>query len=425
MPATNEELTGAEEVNSKRPKSLWLNLDYMLLWSGQMVSNVGTQVSTLAFPLLVLALTHSPAEAGLAGALRGLPYFIFTLPGGALIDRWDRKRVMILCDTGRALSLGSIPLVYAVFGTVPLVQLYLVTFIEGSLFVFFNIAEVACLPRVVTKEQLPAASGQNQASEITAVLAGSPLAGVLYYNVSRLMPFLADAVSYVVSVVSLLFIRAEFQGERTAERRRLLAEIGEGLRWLWNQPLIRFMAVLTGGLNFTSGLFLIIIVIAQRQGATPPTIGFILTIGSIGGIVGSVIGPPIQKRFSFGAVIISMVWLQAISLPFFIIAPNVFLLGVVAAVGWLTGPIYNVVQYSYRLALIPDELQGRVNSVFRLLAFGFIPVGQALTGVLLQWLDVVPTILIFTGCLVALSVAATINPHVRRARPLAEVKPNG
>src|SRR5579863_2624707 len=93
---------------SKRA-SLWRNRDYMLLWSGQVVSNMGSQVSQLAFPLFILLLTHSPVQAGLAGALRALPYLIFSLPAGALIDRWDRKRVMILCDSGRALALGSIP----------------------------------------------------------------------------------------------------------------------------------------------------------------------------------------------------------------------------------------------------------------------------------------------------------------------------
>src|SRR5712671_8114033 len=113
MPATNEELVDLEEVKPKQPKSLWLNLDYMLLWSGQMVSNVGTQVSTLAFPLLILAVTGSPAQAGFVGALRALPYVIFSLPAGALIDRWDRKRTMILCDAGRAISLASIPVAYA------------------------------------------------------------------------------------------------------------------------------------------------------------------------------------------------------------------------------------------------------------------------------------------------------------------------
>ena len=117
----------------------------MLLWSGQVVSSVGTQVSQLAFPLLILALTGSAAQAGFAGALRALPYLFFSLPAGALIDRWDRKLTMIICDSGRAISLASIPIAYA-FGDLTIIQLYLVSAIEGTLFVFFNIAEAACLP---------------------------------------------------------------------------------------------------------------------------------------------------------------------------------------------------------------------------------------------------------------------------------------
>src|SRR5437667_6285556 len=107
---------------AKRPVPLWHNRDYVLLWSGQMISSVGTQVSMLAFPLLVLAITHSPAQAGLIAALRGLPYALFILPAGALIDRWNRKRVMILCDTGRALALGSIPIAL-LLGHLTIVQL--------------------------------------------------------------------------------------------------------------------------------------------------------------------------------------------------------------------------------------------------------------------------------------------------------------
>lgn len=404
-----------------RSTSLWRNRDYLLLWSGQGISSIGTNVSGFAFPLLILFLTKSPAQAGLIAAMRSIPYLIFSLPAGALLDRWNRKLVMIVCDSGRALLLGSIPLVYALFGKVPLVQLYLVALLEGTLFVFFNIAEVACLPRVVPKEQLPAATGQNQATEITAVLAGSPLGGILY-SVSRMLPFLADAVSYAVSVASLFLIRSEFQGERTTERRKLRVEIGEGLRWLWNQPLIRFMAFLTGGLNFNAGIALIVIVIAQRQGASPPVIGLIFTIASIGGIVGSVTGPFFQKHFRFGTVIIATLWVQTVFWFLLGFAPNVWLLGAIGAMIWITGPIYNVVQFSYRLALIPDELQGRVNSVFRLLAFGFIPLGMGLTGVLLQWVDVLPTIFIFGAVQVLLSVATSINPHVLHARPLAEVK---
>src|SRR5450432_2324152 len=116
-------------------RSLWRNRDYMLLWTGQLVSSVGSQVSQLAFPLLILALTHSPAQAGLAGALRALPYLIFSLPAGALIDRWDRKRVMILSDIVRGLALGSIPLAFAL-GNLTILQLYIVSTIEGTFFVF-------------------------------------------------------------------------------------------------------------------------------------------------------------------------------------------------------------------------------------------------------------------------------------------------
>src|SRR5437879_10773591 len=161
MPTSNEELVDLEEMKPEQPKSLWLNLDYMLLWSGQLVSNVGTQVSTLAFPLLILALTNSPAQAGFAGALRAFPYLIFSLPAGALIDRWDRKRVMILCDMGRALTVTTIAAALWL-DVLTVWQIYAAAFIEGSFFVFFNIAEVAALPRVVPKDQLPQAAAQNE-----------------------------------------------------------------------------------------------------------------------------------------------------------------------------------------------------------------------------------------------------------------------
>jgi len=411
-----------EEAPASKPAPLWRNRDYMILWSGQTISSLGTGVSQLAFPLLILALTHSPAQAGFAGALNTVPYLVFSLPVGALIDRWDRKRVMILCDVIRALNSASIPVALA-FGHLTVVQLYVNALVEGSLFVFFNIAEVACLPRVVAREQLPAATAQNMATQGVTSLLGPPPGGVLY-SVACGFPFLADAVSYAVSFCSLGLIRATFQEERVVTPRKLHVEISEGLTWLWCQPLIRYMAFLTGGLNFAgAGSDLVLIVLAQHQHASPAFIGVVFAIGGIGGIVGSLIGPAIQKRFSFGSVIISMCWLNAVLWPLYIVAPNPFVLGAITAGLFIIAPVYNVVQFSYRLALIPDQLQGRVNSVFRLLAFGFQPLGMALTGVLLQRIGTTGTVLAFGAILVALAVPTTLNAHIRHAQPLPEVQP--
>ncbi len=409
-----------KEIVPRRPKALWLNRDYMLLWSGQVVSSVGTQVSQLAFPLLILALTGSAAQAGFAGALRALPYLFFSLPAGALIDRWDRKLTMIICDSGRAISLASIPIAYA-FGDLTIIQLYLVSAIEGTLFVFFNIAEAACLPRVVPKEQLPAATAQNMATDGITTLIGPPLGGALY-TAGKFLPFIADAVSYAVSVVSLLFIKVKFQKERVTEPRKLWVEIHEGLAWLWHHPLIRFIAILTGGYNLIfAGFTLIIIVLAQQQHASSFTIGLIFAIGGIGAVIGSIAATSIQRRFSFGQVIIGTTWFSAIILPLYAIAPNPFVLGALSAASFFLGPVYNVVQFSYRSAIIPDELQGRVNSVFRLIAFGGQPLGLALTGLLIQNVGVVQTVFICTLGMVAFALSANLNRHVRNAQPLKEI----
>jgi predicted MFS family arabinose efflux permease len=406
----------------QRPRSLFRNRDYMLLWGGQTVSTIGTEVSMVAFPFLVLALTGSPAQAGLMGGLRALPYLLFSLPAGALVDRWNRKTVMILSDSGRALALGSIPLAL-LLGHLTLAQLYAVSAVEGTLFVFFNLAEVASLPRVVPKEQLPAANAQYSATEGTSALVGPALGGALF-GVAQALPFVADAVSYAASVLSLTAIRARFQGERRAERQRLWREVGEGLSWLWHQPLIRFIALLTGMSNLTSaGFVLIIIVLAQRVQATPFATGLIFTIGGIGGILGSLIASPLQRRLSFGTVIISTSFAWAFLWVAYIFAPNIWVMGAITAASFVLNPIYNVTQLSYRLALIPDALQGRVNSVFRLLAFGGQPLGYALTGAALERFGPISTVAAIGAVQLVMATITALNAHVRHARPIEQLQP--
>jgi len=179
------------------PVPLWRNRDYVLLWCGQTISVVGTQVTQIAFPLLVLALTGSPAVAGLVAAARTAPYLLFTLPAGALVDRWDRKLTMVLCGTGSALALASVAVAYPL-GALGLPQIVAVSLIEGTFAVLYGLAETAALPRVVPKAQLSAAVAQQQLQYALGGILGPPLGGALY-AASPLPPFALDAASYAVS----------------------------------------------------------------------------------------------------------------------------------------------------------------------------------------------------------------------------------
>jgi len=288
---------------------LWRNRDYMLFWSGRTISALGTSTSGIAFPLLILALTRSPALAGLAGALRAAPYVLLSLPAGALVDRWDRKRVMLLCDTSRALILGSIPLAWWA-GRLSLAQLYAATTIEGTLLLFYNTANLSALPRLVRQEQLGAASAQDEGAYYAASLLGPAVGGVLY-QIARALPFLADALSYLVSVLSLLLIKTDLRQDTDggARPRHLGADMLEGLVWLWRQPIIRAVSMLDAADTLVvSNIGLVVIVLAQQHHATPTTIGAIFAVAGIGGVLGSVAGgvhaKAIQLRadFDWGAL---------------------------------------------------------------------------------------------------------------------------
>ena len=192
-------------------------------------------------------------------------------------------------------------------------------------------------------------------------------------------------------------------------------EIVEGLRWLYAHKVIRFIAVLTGVLIcFCSGWPLISIVIAQKLGATPLMIGLLTAGAGAGSIFGSLLAVPLQRRIRFGPLMIGSAWVWALTWLLFAFTPTLLILGIVNALSSVIVPIYLGTQYAYRLGQIPDHLQGRVNSVFRLVAFSSGPVGLAVTGVLLQKLGPVPTVLITFTPMLALSIAATLYRPLRR-----------
>jgi hypothetical protein len=302
VPKAPRDLAPAGSAPAGKPRSLWRNRDYLLLWSGQVVSVVGTGASQLAYPLLVLARTGSAAQAGVVGALRGATFVLLALPAGALVDRWNRKTVMLVCDGGRALLLGSVALALMT-GHLTLAQLYLTATVEGILFTFVNLAEAAAaLPQVAAPEQIATAAVQNEASLNVTVLIALLLGGLLY-SVRAGLPFLADAISYGVSVGSWGLIRKRFPCDRpqtTASPRRIWADIGEGLRWLWRERLIRYLALLAGCINAALlGAELLVIVLAQGQHASPAVIGALFAVGGVGSILGALLSAPWQRFLPF------------------------------------------------------------------------------------------------------------------------------
>ncbi len=389
--------------------------EFVLLWSCQVVSTFGAHATGIIYPLLILALTGSPTQAGLATALRIVPYLLLSLPVGALIDRWDRRRVMITCHIGRAAVVASLPLAMA-FDALVVNHIYAVAVLEGALHVFFNIAETAALPRVVAAAQLPQATAHNQVGFAVAGITGPALGTWAYQALGRAVPFVLDVATHLIGAVALWRLRTPFTPMAPRARPNLRAEIAEGLRWLWRERLVRDMALFTGGLNFIQAATpLLLIVKAKQLGADDAQIGLIFSMGSVGAILGALVGPWAQRRFSFGQVIVGTIALQAAAFPCYAFAPGALWLGVVY--GWIMffGPIYNVVQLSYRIGLIPDGLQGRVHSSYRLIAFALNPFAAVLCGVTLEHGGANEAVAVFAAVFIALALAAVLDGPVRTA----------
>jgi len=402
------------------PRALWRNGEFLVLWSGQAVSTLGSTVSTLALPLLVLALTSSPAQVGFIAAAQAIPYLLLALPAGALIDHWNRKALMIRCDVARFLALGSVPLAAAV-GHVTVAQLYLVALIAGTALVFFNIAQTAALTHVVPVAQLPRASALDQTVSSTAALIGPGLAGAIVAFGSTVaagaaLAFLVDSLSYLASVLSLLFIRIPFQQRHPATvGHSLRADIVEGLRFLWTHRRIRALALVSIASVLVYGsLVLSLIVLAQKAlHADARLIGPIFSdtqrVPGGGALLGSLLAPWIRARVAVGRILVGVLTIMALATALLAVAPSPAL----AMVGWasiaLTGPIYSVTVLSYRLGLVPDALQGRVTSVFRLLNMAGQPLSLAVGGLLLAALGPRPVlwIMVAGGMLTAIVVSRT------------------
>ncbi|MDD1678615.1 MAG: MFS transporter, partial [Methanomicrobiales archaeon] len=279
------------------PPPLRRNRDFVLLQLGQGLSTLGSESSQIAYPLLVLALTHSPAKAGIVGFARFAPYVLFALPAGVAVDRWNRKGLMLLADTGRAVALASL-VAALMLGRVTFAQIVVVAFVEGALFALFNIGETGALRAVVPAVQLPRAAATEQSRIATVQLSAGPLGGALF-GVARSLPFLVDALSYAFSLVSLLAMRTPFQEQRERTATRAREEIAEGYRWLRTHPFLWTTQLLAAGSNVVyEGLFLTLIVVGRRQGLSSAAIGGVVAVFGVTLLAGSLVAPRLQRLLS-------------------------------------------------------------------------------------------------------------------------------
>jgi len=305
---------------------------------------------------------------------------------------------MILCDVVRLLASGSIPLVYT-HGSLGIAQLYVIALVMGVALVFFEAASLASLPRVVPTTQLARATGLSAMAESATYVLGPGVASVIIGLASTLavgaaMAYLVDSLSYLASAVTLGFIRQPFQEDRmgttcpTLAVGNLRTEIAEGVRFLWGQHHLRTIALLTMGITLFDGpLMLTVIVLARDElHADARTIGLIFTLAGVGELLGSVVAPWVERRACAGHVLIGTIAFWAVVMPLeaAAISPLMLIVGIVLADIMI--PIYNVTQISYRLSLIPDALQGRVNSAYRLPSYASGLLGTAASGVLLDLL---------------------------------------
>lgn len=384
--------------------SLSRNREFMLLWGGQALSGLGSQISQVAYPLLVLAVTGSPAKAGIVGFAQQLPIAVLALPSGALADRVNRKRLMIACDATRALALASLPIALAA-GDLPFWLIVVVAFIDGSGFVLTYVTERGAMRQLVANEQLGEAVARNESRFFGAMLTGPPLGGVLF-GIGRALPFLVDAVSYAASTAGLLLIRSELQEPRSAENA---GAPWEGIRWLWKRPFLRLCSILFAASNpVFSGLYLLVVILAKQHGASAGLVGVMLGIAAAGGLIGATLSPRLQRRLSPRQVLIAETWASALAIPLLLVAHSALLFGVILAAAELMTPVTNSVVVALRVALAPDRIQGRVQAGSTLISFSAGWLGPLAVGFLIQHAGTTATILVLSGwaLLLALGTAA-------------------
>lgn len=373
--ATNH---GGTAVSTRKPNS-----DFWKYWTGQTISQLGSSITLFALPLLVYKITGSAINLGIAGAAEFLPYPLFGLILGAWVDRVDRKRMMIATDIARGLIIASIPL-QATLAPLSVWWIYAVGFLHSTLTICFEAGQFAAIPGLVNQDDLVTANGRIQASYSAASVMGPLLAGLLVTVMPLPALLLVDALSFLISSLSLVLIRTSFNASKDEGRSstHIMSDVIEGLRYVLKHPVLRNISIMMALVNFVSNAAFpqLVLFAKQRLLANDTQVGLLYSAGSIGVVVLSLSAGLLRKRWSFSTVALSALMLNGlltVVLSFtrwYWIA--IFLWAGISGLGIL----FNINTGSLRQAIVPNHMLGRVMSIAGVLAWSAIPLGSLLGG---------------------------------------------
>lgn len=394
-------------------RSLARNHDFTALWVGQTVSEIGSRMTMFVFPLVTFALTDSVLLAAAAEALHLLGLAGALLPAGVLADRYDRRRIMRLASGSGVLLYTSLA-VAGIAGTITVPHLMVVALLTGVGVGMFAPAEISALRTVVPADELPTALSQNQARVAVASLVSAPLGGLLL-SIARWLPFAADAVSFAVSWLLLGRIRTDLSpAPYDGPRRRPVHDLAEGVRFVWSRPLFRVLTVWSALTNLAvNALFFVALLRLISGGFSAFQIGLVEAVAGLAGIVGAVLAPWLIDRVATGRLTIAVAWSF---LP--LVVPMAFwnqplVVAAALGLGMLVIPAGSAGIGSYRIAVTPPELLGRVQSTSQFVSMSMMPLAPVIAGLLLSAFGGATAILALGALTACVALIPTMSQSVR------------
>jgi MFS family permease len=404
--------------------SLWRNTDYVGWWLGNTLSILGTSMSTLAFPLLILFRGGSVTEAGLVTAADMLGLAATTLLGGAIADRFSRKVILTIGPLLQGVAMGGLVLVIR-HDSASVALLFGFALGIGAIYGFTSGAMSPALRRIVPRDQIATATAAALGRDAAAELVGGPLAGVLF-SVAPWLPFLADAGSYLFAAGGSAAIRRKLGPERGSNpsTSSVVTDIRYGLRFVRTQPFLRFVVVWGSLLNIiVTGIELLFIALVRHRGGGPTTVGVVSSVALVGAVVGAVVAPGLLAKVPARRVMYVAQWSFVAAFATVAIVPQPWEIGAVLFFAMLTVAPLNVVLNAYMVRLVPDEYTGRVSAVVRFGAVSLQWIGPLLGGGLASLLGIPLGVLV----LAAATVPLALMLHVTSAldvldQPVGEVE---